>query len=47
MTKAQDSMALIAGLADERSDHINDNLPAIMGGLKVVQDTFEKFYEGL
>lgn len=47
MTKAQDSMALIAKDADERSDHINTNLPAIMGGLQVVQDTFEKFYEGL
>ncbi len=47
MTKALDSMALMAEMADERSPYINDDLPPIMASQKIVQDTFEKLYEKL
>ena len=47
MTKASDSMATMAAHADERSEPINSDLPAIMAAQKMVQDTFEKLFEKL
>lgn len=47
MTKAVDSMALMASHADGRSPHIDSDLPPIMAAQKIVQDTFEKLYEKL
>ena len=47
LRKAENHLLQIAGIADGRSDYINDNLPQIVTSLHFIIETMEKFDEGL
>ncbi|MBD3425705.1 MAG: hypothetical protein GF409_00580 [Candidatus Omnitrophica bacterium] len=47
MVRVQDHLAGIAALADDRSPHIDNNLPQIILAQETVMQAFEKFMEGL
>ncbi len=47
LKKAQRNANIIALWADDRSDYINDNLPAIITYMDLIIKTFEQFEEGL
>ena len=47
LRKAENHLAQLAALGDERSTFINDNLPEIMTALRFVIEALDKFNEGL
>jgi len=47
LKRAETHLTQLAGLADDRSDYIESNLPQIMAALSMVIATLDKFTEGL
>ena len=47
LKKAQRNSTIIALLADDRSDYINNHLPVIVTFMDLIIKTFEQFEEGL
>ncbi len=45
--EGQNHLGLIAALADDRSDYIDDNLPIIMATLEATIEALEAFDQGL
>ncbi len=45
--QGQNHLGLIAALADDRSDYIDDNLPIIMATLEATIEALEAFDQGL
>ena len=47
LKRAENHLAQLAALADDRSKYIDNNLPEIMAALKFVTEAVDKFSEGL